>query len=80
MYGATGPCSQDVIKKRRSRIKEALIEIGKLDGWVFRLQGTHVFISRPKELSKLDKCELSPGDIAEFELEILEDLYQLSER
>jgi hypothetical protein len=74
------PCSHDVIKKRRSRIKEALNEIGKLNGWVYRLEGSHAFISRPKELSGIEKCELSPGDVAEFELEILEDLYRLSER
>ncbi len=74
------PCSHDVTKKRRSRIKEALYEIGKLDGWAFRLQGTHAFISRPKEFFKLDKSELSPGDVAEFELEILNDLYRLAER
>lgn len=73
-------CSKDVSKKRRSRIKEGLTEIGKLDGWIIRLEGTHAFISRPKELSKLDKCEMSPGDVAEFELEILDDLYRLSER
>lgn len=74
------PCSNEVIKKRRTRIKKALNEIGKLDGWIYRLQGTHAFISRPKELSNLEKCELSPGDLAEFEIEILEDLYSLSER
>jgi hypothetical protein len=59
------PAKDDVIKKRRLRIKEALKAINEIQGWVCRTEGSHVFISRPKELTNLDKREMSPGDVAE---------------
>lgn len=74
------PCSEGVLKQRRIRVREGLVAINKLDGWVCRLNGTHAYISRPKKLSSLDKCDFSPGDIAEFEMQILEDLAMLSDR
>ena len=65
-------CSEAVTKQRRSRIKVALNEIGKLNGWVVRLERAHAFISRPKALAEL----MSPGDVAEFEQEILDEIYE----
>lgn len=74
------PCSDGVIKQRRLRIREALSAINKLKGWVCRIEKTHVFISRPKKLIEPDQSNLSPGDIAEFELDLIEELKMISER
>lgn len=74
------PCSDGVLKQRRLRLKDGLKAINNLEGWICRISGTRVYISRPKELSSLDKCKLSPGDVAEIELDILEQLSELSDR
>lgn len=59
------PCSDNVIKQRRMRIRDALSQINKLHGWTVRLEGTHAFISRPKELPMSGMHEL-PGDFIEY--------------
>lgn len=68
------PCSDNVFRQRRSRLKVALCAINNLEGWVCDIKGTHVFVSRPKVLTLLDQSNLSPGDLAEFELDLIEEL------
>lgn len=60
------PASEVTKRKRQALIRKALGEIGKLNGWVARIDGDRAHISRPKELpnSPLGE-ELLPGDIAE---------------
>lgn len=61
------PCTDKVKRNRRQRVREALDEIKGLDGWIVRLEGDKVLVSRPKELPYARKGhqELLPGDIAE---------------
>jgi len=71
------PASEDVMKKRRYRVRQALEEINKIDGWVCIIKGSHTYISRPKELTWGDKNDMQPGDLAELEKTIIEDLLSL---
>jgi hypothetical protein len=67
----TRPCSDDVLKKRRGRILEALCKIGNLPSWVCRIEGTHAFITRLKEIRNDD---ITPGQYSEYDRQILNDV------
>jgi hypothetical protein len=44
------PCSEDVMKKRRVRIKHAIKKINTLPGWETSIKNTHVYVRRTKQL------------------------------
>lgn len=64
------PCSLDVQRKRRSRIREALVEVNKLEGWTASVVGTHAFISRPKLLERASSIP-TPGELFEATQQIV---------
>jgi hypothetical protein len=57
------PYSADTLRKRRGRIREALVAINDLRGWTTSVEGNHAFISRPKLLER--GGDPTPGEWAE---------------
>lgn len=60
----TRPCSPEVQRKRRGRVREALAAIDKLQGWTASVEGTHAFVSRPKLLERANSP--TPGELFEL--------------
>lgn len=59
------PSNENQHRKRRVLVRSALNEIGKLEGWVVRLEGSTALVSRPKELPFTARGKtMLPGDIA----------------
>lgn len=57
------PFSDGVLKQRRLRIKEALSAINKIEGWVCDINGTHVFVKRPKKLPQSRRVLLNLNQV-----------------
>lgn len=57
---------RDTASKRRRLVKDALLEINALDGWVAEESGSKCFVTRPKALTVFDENVGTPGQTAEL--------------